>query len=365
MRMRTRFLTMGIAMALGAGLLTASPAAASYAVASVTFPGGNSEFYSPFSGPATVTFTFVGTDPDATFELRLRPAGGTAIRRKTVFIDPDTNTSPRSVNFSWPALSVTSPKTFQIAVYRNGKLQGTPESFFLRPSLVRITSVTPNPFFPWIDDLYKDTTNVAFDLAADTSDTQARVFKPNSAGKCCGVLVRNDDLGSLPAGGHSWPWDGRNDNGDNLAKGNYFVRVWADDGSVAPVQSKATKVAIARTYRATKTKSKTASAYHHVGPVTPLVLGGGCIVFRSNGNLQVLCQGARVSVYWGWGLSSVERIEHASFVLDTLDGCPRSIRRTGHTKHLSSFTMNEDLVGASGDCHLVTAKITYSYPKAS
>jgi hypothetical protein len=134
---------------------------------------------------------------------------------------------------------------------------------------------------------------------------------------------------------------------------------------VAPTLSKATKVAIARTYRATKTKSKTASAYHHVGPVTPLVLGGGCIVFRSNGNLQVLCQGARVSVYWRWGLSSVERIERASFVLDTVEGCPRSIRRVAHTKHDSSFTMNEDLVGASGDCHLVTAKITYSYPKAS
>ena len=126
-----------------------------------------------------------------------------------------------------------------------------------------------------------------------------------------------------------------------------------------------TKVAIARTYRATKTKSKTASAYHHVGPVTPLVIGGGCIVFRSNGNLQILCQGARVSVYWRWGLSSVDRIERASFVLDTVEGCPRSIRRTGHTKHGSSFTMNEDLAGASGDCRLVTARITYSYPKAS
>jgi len=52
-------------------------------------------------------------------------------------------------------------------------------------------------------------------------------------------------------------------------------------------------------------------------------------------------------------------------VLDTVEGCPRSIRRTGHTKHGSSFTMNEDLAGASGDCRLVTARITYSYPKAS
>jgi hypothetical protein len=124
-------------------------------------------------------------------------------------------------------------------------------------------------------------------------------------------------------------------------------------------------VSIARTYRATGTKSKKASAYHHVGPVTALVLGGDCIVFRNDGTLQILCQGGKVSVYWRWGLSTDERIERASFGLETLEGCPRSIRRTGHTNHESSFTMNEDLVGASGDCHLVTARITYSYPKAS
>ncbi len=76
-------------------------------------------------------------------------------------------------------------------------------------------------------------------------------------------------------------------------------------GSWHPRLSKGTNVAIARTYRATKTKSKTANAYHHVGPVTPLVLGGGCIVFRTaESRLQILCQGGRVSVYWRWGLAS-------------------------------------------------------------
>ena len=34
-------------------------------------------------------------------------------------------------------------------------------------------------------------------------------------------------------------------------------------------------------------------------------------------------------------------------------------------KYESFFTMNEDLVGAAGDCRLATAKITYSYPQAS
>jgi hypothetical protein len=363
MLMQTRFLVVGIAVALGTGLLTASPAAASHTVL-IEFPGGSSEFYSPFSGPATITFTIDPTDVDATFSLRLRPAGGTAVHSETAFVDAQDADGTKVVAFDWPAVSVKNPRTYEVVVYRSGGPLVQSESFLLRPRLVTITSVSPTPFFPWIDDLYKDETHVRFALAADAA-AEARVYRPKTTGKCCGALVRNDGLGNLPAGDNSWDWDGRNDSGDNLAKGNYFVRVWADDGLVAPTLSKATMVAIARTYRATKTKSKTASAYHHVGPVTPLVLGGGCIVFRSNGNLQILCQGARVSVYWGWGLSSVERIEHASFVLDTVEGCPRSIRRTGHTKHISSFTMNEDLVGASGDCHLVTAKITYSYPKAS
>jgi hypothetical protein len=71
-------------------------------------------------------------------------------------------------------------------------------------------------------------------------------------------------------------------------------------------------------------------------------------------------------VYWRWGLGPSQRIERASFVLDTQAGsCPKSIRRSGHTKHESSFTVNEDLAGASGDCRIVTAKITFSYLQAS
>jgi len=361
--MRTRFLTAGMAMALAIGLLTATPAAATY-LANISFASPTAEFYSPFNGPATIEFTFDGTEADATFSVRLRPEGSTSIHTESVFVDADAPSGTKTVQFDWPALSVNNQRTYEVAVYQSGAFVQS-ESFLLRPRLVTITSVTPNPFFPWIDDLYKDETHVRFALAADAA-AEARVYRPKTTGKCCGALVRNDGPGNFPAGDNSWDWDGRNNNGDNLAKGNYFVRIWADDGSVPSVHSKAAKVAIARTYRATRTKSKTASAYHHVGPVTPLVIGGGCIVFRTaEGRLQILCQGGRVSVYWRWGLSSVDRIERASFVLDTVEGCPRSIRRTGHTKHGSSFTMNEDLAGASGDCRLVTARITYSYPKAS
>ena len=360
--MRTRFLAVGTAMALAVGLLTAAPAVATY-TAGISFPGGNTEFYSPFAGPASIQFDFDAADPSRVFRVRVLAVGGPVFETRYFSINPTTQTSPQIREVSWDGLVTNSEKPFEVLVNEDGQPVTAQASFILRARLVSIASATPNPFFPWIDDGYKDTTNVGFNLLAD-ADAQARAFRPNSAGKCCGARVRNVDLGRLSAGNHGWVWDGRNDIGQNLGKGHYFVRIWADDGIVDPILSKARKVTIARTYRATRTKSKTARTYHHIGPVTPLVIGGGCIVFRNDG-LQILCQGARVSVYWRWGLSAAERIERASFVLSTSDGCPRSIRRIGHSKHESSFTMNENLVGASGDCHLASAKITYSYLQAS
>ena len=146
--MRTRSLAAGAAIALALGLLTALPASAVYHDPLIEFPGGTSVFYSPFSGPATVTFTFDADTNDATFELRLRRVGGAVIRTREVFIDPDTMASPHLVSFSWPALSVGSAKTYQVAVYRGGNLQGSPESFQVLPALVSITGATPDPVPP-------------------------------------------------------------------------------------------------------------------------------------------------------------------------------------------------------------------------
>lgn len=349
-------------MALALGLLTAAPAGAAYAV-TISFPRDNSEFYSPFPGPATIVFSFDGSEADATFSLRIRPVGGTAVHTDTAFVDADAASGTKTISFTWPALSVNNPRTYEVIVKQGTALVGS-ESFLLRPRLVRIIDVAPDPFFPWIDDGHRDTTNVGFDLAVD-AETEAHVFRPNSSGKCCGSDVRSDSLGSLPAGDGNWSWDGRNDNGDNLAKGEYFVKIRAQDVADVVRWSKPSKVSIARTYRARTTKSKPGPAYHHKS-VTPLVLGGGCTVYENDGYLKLLCQGARVTVYYRWGLSSDERIESASFVIDDpADRCPASIRRKGHSKHESFFTENEDLVGASGDCHIVTARITYSYPKAS
>lgn len=366
--MRIRIFVSLTALALAIGLLTALPATAAYTVESITFPDAGAEFYSPFGGPATIEFGFLGTESNATFNVRIRPAGGTAIHRKDVFVTPDEADGTETETFSWPPITVNSPRTYVVAVYRFGT-QVASQSFFLHPRLVRITDITPSPFFPWIDDGYKDEANVKFTLEQD-ADAEARVFKANSAGRCCGVRIRDEDLGHLSAGANTWPWDGQGEGAygtaGNRPKGSYFVKIRADDGTLAPALSKPFKVRIERTYRATATKTKPAQNYHHTSASVPIVIGGGCRVTKEPAYLKILCQGGHISVYWRWGLGSSERIESASFVFEPLNAvCPPSIRHVGHTQHESSFTVHEDLAGDKGNCQLITAKITYSFPKAS
>ena len=362
-----RFIALTGSAALAIALLTAMPASAAHGVA-IAFPDGNSEFYSPFGGPATITFTIDRADVDDTFKIRLRPHGGTVIHSQEVFVDNGDLDGTKAVEFDWPALSVLKPRLYDVAVYRNGAFV-TAESFFLRPKLVEITEIKPDPFLPWIDDGYRDTTTVSFTLAAD-ADAEARVFKATGTGKCCADLVHTDAAGltGLNPGENTWTWDGRGSGSfaGDLEKGDYFVRIWADDGVIASAISKPMKVTIARTYRAKETKSKPALNFHHQGPSSATALGGGCLTYESGGNLIVLCQSGKMSIYWRWGLSSDERIVSQSFVLESsADDCPRSIRSTSHTKHESAFTVTEDKADFRALCSLSTAKITYSFLKAS
>ena len=117
-------------MALVLGFLTANPAVAAYAVESITFPAGVSEFYSPFSGPASIRFTFDGSENDATFNLRIRPQGGSVVHSENVLVDADDPNGFQIKTFNWPALSVNAPRTYVVAVYRNDVLV-TSESFQL------------------------------------------------------------------------------------------------------------------------------------------------------------------------------------------------------------------------------------------
>jgi flagellar hook capping protein FlgD len=359
--MRKRVLALGAILGLTIGVLTAAPAAAAYAV-TIAFPGGHSEFYSPFDGPATITFTFDGSENDATFSLRLRRPGGTAIHTETTFVDADAPSGTKVVQFDWPALTVSGPRTYEVVVKGGGIVQT--ESFLLRPRLVTITGANPNPFFPWIDDGYRDTTNIRFNLSADVAAAEARIHRPNSAGKCCGTVVRNDSLGSLSAGVNTWTWNGENDTGQTLGKGSYYARIWADDGVVAPALSKAFKVSIARTYRARTTRSKPGTAYHHTTE-SALVRGGDCFLHEPGGSLEVDCHGAKMTVFYRWGLGSAERIEQHAFVIDNPNNeCGPSKRSTAHSSHESSITVIDNVSGITS-CYVVTAKITYSFPKAS
>jgi hypothetical protein len=354
----------GAAIALVLGLLTAGPASAAITVQGITFPGGESEFYSPFDGPATITFSFAGNENNATFNVRLRPVGGSVIFQKDVFVTPDEPEMVEVENVSWPALTVNGAREYVVSVHRNGT-QIESDSFFLHPRLVTITDVGPDPFFPWRTDGYRDTTRVRFTLAADAS-AEARVFKANGAGNCCGSLILEEPLGGLSAGSNAWDWDGRGEGAfaGLMPKGKYFVKIWADDSTLPPAISKPSKVAIARTYRATATRTKAGTSYHHTTE-SALVRGGDCFVHAQGGYLQVDCHGAKMSVFYRWGLGGAQRIERASFVIDNANSeCGSSRRKPGHTK-LESFLTVTDAVSGITSCRIVTAKITYSFLKAS
>ena len=363
--MRTRLFPAGAAMALMLGFLTANTAVAAYTVESIMFPGGGSDFYSPFSGPATIKFTFDGSENDATFNLRIRPQGGSAVHTEDVLVDADDPNGFQIKTFNWPALSVNAPRTYVVAVYRNN-VQITSESFQLRPRLAIITGATPNPFLPWIDDGYKDETRIRFTLAAEVLDAEARVFKANSSGRCCGSLIRVAQLGGLVAGANHWNWDGQGEGAfaGNRPAGSYFVKIWADDGTLPPASSKPKKVSIVRSYRATAIKTKPGTGYHHTTE-SALLRGGDCRLFAPGGYLQVDCHGARMSVFYRWGLGSAQRIESASFVIDNANNeCGPNRRAVGHTSQESFLTVTDAVSGITS-CRIVTAKITYSYPKAS
>ena len=159
-------------------------------------------------------------------------------------------------------------------------------------------------------------------------------------------------LGSnLTAGDNSWTWDGRNDNGDNLAKGNYFVRVWADDGSVtgcrkrrrsrspAPIQGDTVEdgIRITTWARSFVLRRRTAS------------------LPERRGTLDLARR--QVQRLLGMELAAAD----ASSARPSCTPRVREIRKNGHTKTDTSLKVG----GVGGPLSGDTAKITYSRPKAS
>jgi hypothetical protein len=355
--MRKRFLPLGIAMALALGLLTATPAAAAYDI-NITFPGGDSDFYSPFGGPALIEFdNFTAADNDTTFRARLREVGGSTIEIKYFSIDPDELSPPVTRSFEWDPLTVNAETQYQVIVDGDGETSSA--VFTLKPRLVQITSITPNTFLPWVEDEYKDTTDIAYKLAATSQPTIIRVFKARSDGRCCASEVFEFDDATQVVGNRHYEWDGRNSGGDLLPKGDYYVKITAEDPANLVRTSKPFKVTIARTYRKTATLEKNGIANHHTGPVTSYRRGGNCFVTKdeTDKDLWITCLSARFTVYWRWALPNGGRIENVSFTLIKVSSNICGAKK-GHTKTDSYLK-----VGGVGQfrCRVDKARITYSY----
>lgn len=360
--MRKRLLPLGAAMAVALGLLMAAPATATYAVESITFPDSSAEFYSPFSGPASIKFTFNGSENNATFNVRLRPAGGTAIYTKDVFVNADDPAGFQIKDVSWPALSVNSADTYVVAVYRNNT-QVANESFLLRPRLVTITGASPNPFLPWIDDDIKDETHISYKLVAASDPTIIKVYAADGQGKCCGSKVFEQDDGAHAEGTNQYTWNGRTAEvgGSLLPKGDYFVRITAEDAANVVKTSKPFKVTIARTYRALTTLEKSATAYHHVGPVSVYLRGGNCFLTNAQTDLWITCLHAKITIYWRWSLPNGGRIEKVRWTFLPLS-VPCKFTK-GHTT--TDSWMRAGATSGQVRCRVDKARITYSRPVAS
>jgi flagellar hook assembly protein FlgD len=82
-----------------------------------------------------------------------------------------------------------------------------------------LTAISPNPFNP--------ETTIHFNLNAAARPSLA-IY--NVAGQ----LVREAELGNLSGGANAWVWDGRDNRGNPLASGVYFVRLQA--GAVTDVK---------------------------------------------------------------------------------------------------------------------------------
>ena len=347
-----------LALILLAGIVAAAPASAAYG-AIVQLPAGAA--YSPFAGPATVTFTFSPTDPSQVFRIRIRQAGHQpAIKVKDTLIDPANQTSPHDVSFAWKALAATKATTYVVDVRRqSGGPVITSESFTLLPALVSKLSASPSPFYPWVLDGFKDHATIGFSLAADTADTVVHVSPANAYGRCCATEVRTDDLGPLAAGAHAWVWDGTKGGGGRAPKGTYFVRISATDLSAISMTSHAQRVDVGKgIIRRTATKQKLGNAFT-VAHQRATASGGSCQADRivDNHETFVLCVNAEISIYWAWGLKAKDRIVSVHFAVRRgYYGCPW---KRGHTTTRSFLSVHAP---PTTECYIGAAKITYSYP---
>jgi hypothetical protein len=356
------------ALALAITMLTATPAQATYAVSEIAFPNGATTFFSPFSGPAQITFSFndsssppTGTDPQRTFNVRLR-TGGATVHSDNVVITPSSQSSPRTVPFSWPAQSVTTSTTYEVAVYYGGTLMSR-RTFTLKPHLVRITSISPNPFFPRIVNGYKDTTNVTYRLEASSNPVVIDIFRAAAGGVCCGTQVRHTVLSNVVLGTRHFIWNGTDDSAAKVAVGRYFVRITATAFTGQTQSSNDALVKVALYRRVPKTVSQNGNAFARRGATARLRAGGSCSVARDNTHRDALisCHDAAVKVFWHWNLPNSAKNKKASFALIGVPGytCRSTKGVTGSDSWLRSGGLGQSR------CRVDKARLSYTYLKPS
>lgn len=83
-------------------------------------------------------------------------------------------------------------------------------------------SDSPDPFYPWIRDGYKDTTKFTWYSNKYAVSTWIQIAPSG------GSVVRQAQINGLSAGWHSIHWDGRSNSG-KLLLGTYYYRFVADD----------------------------------------------------------------------------------------------------------------------------------------
>jgi hypothetical protein len=352
-----RILVVVAALAATATLLTAAPASAAFGVV-VEVPA--TTVYSPYGGPVSVRFTFAPDDPASVYTIRLRRPGSGTLKEKDVLVNPAVETSPLAAPFTWKDVVVTTPTDYVVDVRPQGGAVVTGETLTILPRLVSGLEASPSPFYPLVQDGYRDVTRIGFDLAAETTATTVHVFADDAYGECCGAEIRAEDLGALASGHHTWTWDGRRDDESFAPKGRYFVRIGATDTATVDATSSPRKVELTTgLIRRTATKEKPGSAYAKAGDEVETARGGSCRVDRDleAKTADVLCANAAISVVWRWGLDTGERIERVSFVIDGgYYGC--------HADRQA--TTKESILRVSAPptttCSVSLARIRYSYP---
>jgi hypothetical protein len=352
--------------AVGAALLSvlvAAPASATIRC-TISFNHQSNDLYSPFPGPAHVKFTYTSSDPDnVTINLRMRPQGGSVFHSEDRELDTP-NFGSTTFDFTWPAISVTADTNYEVSAYR-GSTRVCGRTFEIKPPLVRIASIRPDPFFPWIQDGYRDTTTVTFKLAASVDPTIVRVFEANATGACCGSQVFAENLDTQVVGTRHYVWNGRNGSNTRLPKGKYFVTVTGTKPSLPQDITRTSRpvaVSIARFHRVARTVSKSGIAYHHRSASTVLAAGGACSLrnIAAAQDLGLRCDDARFRVFWRWNLPASAEILGVTFVLVDVPGPCNPIK--GHTT-IDTFLQ----VGGLGHfaCRVDRARLRYSFLKAS